>query len=169
MVKLQTKYKISFQNRFWEATQISALVSAHLRSFFFALATFSSIKKIIKSSCFQLFFFFFFSLLKDPFFVFPISFPPFFPPFSYSFELKSIILWRLHSLPWPVFCPSWGLITPYIKIFSCIILSSGVWKVQLFLLHKMKSRFTSKNTLAPHLWSFVQVIFWLHFSFRPQD
>ena len=146
MVKLQTKFKNSFQNRFWEATQIFALVSAYLRSFFFALATFSSIKKIIKSSCFQLFFFFFFSLLKDPFFVFPISSPPplFFSSLFLFFcfsELKSIILWRLHSLPWPVFCPSWGLITPYIKILSCIILSSGVWKVQPFLLHKMKSRF----------------------------
>lgn len=67
MVKLQTKFKNSFQNRFWEATQIFALVSAHLRSFFFALATFSSIKKIIKSSCFQLFFFFFFAFKRSIF------------------------------------------------------------------------------------------------------
>ena len=143
MVKLQTKFKNSFQNRFWEATQIFALVSAHLRSFFFALATFSSIKKIIKSSCFQLFFFFFFAFKRSIFCVSYLISPLFsslFLFFCFS-ELKSIILWRLHSLPWPVFCPSWGLITPYIKILSCIILSSGVWKVQPFLLHKMKSRF----------------------------
>lgn len=143
MVKLQTKFKNSFQNRFWEATQIFALVSAHLRSFFFALATFSSIKKIIKSSCFQLFFFFFFAFKRSIFCVSYLISPLFsslFLFFCFS-ELKSIILWRLHSLPWPVFCPSWGLITLYIKILSCIILSSGVGKVQPFLLHKMKYRF----------------------------
>lgn len=129
MVKLQTKFKNSFQNIFWEAKQIFALVSAHLRSFFFALATFSSIKKIIKSSCFQLFFFFVFFAFKRSIFCFSYLISPLFSSlflFSCFSELKSIILWRLHSLPWLVFCPSWGLITPYIKILSCIILSSGV-------------------------------------------